>query len=63
MIPSSRPGKVIFAHDDVAYEHRKRITRCFGRMKHVRRFATRYERRIAHFRGSIHLIAAMIVMT
>lgn len=38
MIPSSRPGKVIFAHDDVAYEHRKRITRCFGRMKHVRAF-------------------------
>lgn len=49
MIPSSRPGEVIFAHGKVAYEHRKHITRCFGRMKHVRRFATRYERRIAHF--------------
>ncbi|UHS63767.1 hypothetical protein HRR99_19665 [Agrobacterium vaccinii] len=31
-------------------------------MKHFRRFATRYERRIAHFEGFVYLIAVMIWM-
>lgn len=39
---------------------RNRIERCFGRLKHFRRFATRYDRRTIHFAGFIHLAAAMI---
>ena len=62
VIPSNRSRKVSIAHDEVTYKHRNRIERCFGRMKHFRRFATRYERRIVHFKGFIHLIAAMIWM-
>ncbi|HEX8415943.1 MAG TPA: transposase, partial [Sphingomicrobium sp.] len=36
------------------------IERCFGRMKHFRRFATRYDRRTTHFTGFVHLAAALI---
>lgn len=62
VIPSNRSRKLIIAHDELTYRHRNRIERCFGRMKHCRRFATRYERRTVHFQGFIHLIAAMIWM-
>lgn len=30
-----------------------------GRLKNLRRFATRYDRRIIHFTGFVHLAAAM----
>jgi hypothetical protein len=41
---------------------RNRIERCFAKLKHFRRFATRYDRLAAHFLGFIHLAAAMIWM-
>ncbi len=60
VIPSNRSRKVAIPHDPIAYKHRNRIERCFGRLKHFRRFATRYDRRSIHFAGFIHLAAAMI---
>ena len=60
VIPSDRTRKIIIPHDEVAYKHRNRIERCFNRMKHFRRFATRYDRRTIHFEGFIHIAAAMI---
>jgi transposase len=60
VIPSNRTRKVIIPHDQAAYKHRNRIERCFGRLKHFRRFATRYDRRTIHFNGFAHLAAAMI---
>jgi transposase len=60
VIPSNRCRKLPIPHDAVAYKHRNRIERCFGRLKHFRRFATRYDRRSIHFAGFIHLAAAMI---
>jgi transposase len=42
------------------HKHRNRIGRCFNRLKHFRRFATRYDRRTVHFNGFIHLAAAMV---
>ena len=60
VIPSNRTRKIIIPHDAVAYKQRNRIERCFCRLKHFRRFATRYERRSSHFTGFIHLAAAMI---
>ena len=47
-------------HDTDASKHRNRIERCFNRLKHFRRFATRYDRRTIHFTGFVHLAAAMI---
>lgn len=60
VIPSNRTRKVIIPHDINVYKQRNRIERCFCRLKHFRRFATRYDRRTPHFAGFIHLAAAMI---
>lgn len=60
VIPSNRTRKIIIPHDVVAYKRRNRIKRCFNRLKHFRRFATRYDRRTLHFTGFVHLAAAMI---
>jgi transposase len=60
VIPSNRTRKVIIPHDPSIYKLRNRIERCFSRLKHFRRFATRYDRRAIHFTGFSYLAAAMI---
>lgn len=60
VIPSNRSRKILIPHDVEAYKHRNRIERCFSRLKHFRRFATRYDRRTIHFKGFVHLAGAMI---
>ena len=60
VIPSNRTRKLPIAHDAIAYKQRNRIERCFNRLKHFRRFATRYDRRTIHFEGFTHLAAAMM---
>jgi transposase len=60
VIPSNRTRKIIIPHDVIAYRHRNRIERCFNRLKHFRRFATRYDRRAIHFLAFIQLAATMI---
>jgi transposase len=62
VIPSNRTRRIIIPHDANAYKQRNRIERCFGQLKHFRRFAARYDRRTANFTGFIHLAAAMIWM-
>jgi transposase len=62
VIPSNRTRKVIIPHDQAIYKHRNRIERCFNKLKHFRRFATRYDRRALHFLSFIQLAAAMIWM-
>ncbi|RWH36382.1 MAG: IS5/IS1182 family transposase, partial [Mesorhizobium sp.] len=41
---------------------RNRIERCFNKLKHFRRFATRFDRRAGHFLAFTHLAAAMLWM-
>jgi transposase len=60
VIPSKRNHKVFIPHDGAVYKPRNQIERCFGRMKHFRRFAACYDRRTIHFAGFVHLAAAMI---
>lgn len=43
VIPSNRCRKIIIPHDATIYKHRNQIERCFSKLKHYRRFATRYE--------------------
>ena len=62
VIPSNRTRKVIIPHDAAVYRHRNRIERCFNKLKHFRRFATRYDRRAIHFLAFVHLAAAMLWM-
>ena len=60
VIPSNRTRKVIIPHDAETYKQRNRIERCVNRLKHFRRFATRYDRRTLHFKGFALIAAAMI---
>ena len=60
VIPSNRSRKMAIPHNTTTYKHRNRIERCFNRLKHFRRFATRYERRTVHFTGFVCLAATML---
>jgi transposase len=62
VIPSRRSRKVPIPHDTILYKTRNCIERCFNKLKHFRRFATRFDRRAVHFLAFIHLAAAMIWM-
>ncbi len=57
VIPSTRSRKVQIPHDEDAYKDRNRIERCFNKLKHFRRFATRYDRRATHYLAFIHVAA------
>lgn len=60
VIPSTRSRKLPIPHDSDLYKVRNRIERCFNKLKHFRRFATRFDRRAVHFLAFIHLASAMI---
>ena len=60
VIPSTRSRKVPIPHDEVAYKERNLIERCFNKLKHFRRFATRYDRLTSHYLAFIHLAAVML---
>lgn len=62
VIPSTRSRKTPIPHDTALYRLRNRIERCFNKLKHFRRFATRYDRLASHFLAFIHLAASMIWM-
>jgi len=62
VIPSNRTRKTLIPHDRAIYKLRNRIERCFNKLKHFRRFATRYDRRALHFLSFIQLAASMIWM-
>lgn len=60
MIPSTCSRKVPIPHDETIYKLRNRIERCFNKLKHFRRFATRYDRRAVYFLAFVHLAAICI---
>ncbi len=60
VIPSTRSRKHPIPHDETIYKERNRIERCFNKLKHYRRFATRYDRRAIHYLAFIHLAAIML---
>jgi transposase len=60
VIPSHPIRKRPYAHDPEIYRLRNRIERCFNKLKHFRRIATRYDRRAIHFLAFIHLASAML---
>lgn len=62
VIPSNRSRKVPIPHDEILYRERNHIERCFNKLKHYRRIATRYDRRAVHFLAFLCLAAAMLWM-
>jgi transposase len=62
VIPANPTRKHPARYDAAKYKLRNRIERCFNKLKHFRRFATRFDRRDAHFLAFAQLAAAMIWM-
>jgi transposase len=62
VIPSNRSRKKIIPHDLTLYRERNLIERCFNKLKHFRRLATRYDRRACHFLAFLCLAASMLWM-
>lgn len=62
VIPCNPTRKRLIAHDRAVYRARNRIERCFNKLKHYRRIATRYDRKALYFLAFIHIACAMLWM-
>ncbi len=62
VIPSTRSRSVPIPHDRSSTDAATASSDAFNKLKHFRRFATRYDRRAIHFLAFIHLAAAMVWM-
>lgn len=60
VIPPRSNRKHPRAYDTEVYKQRNRIERCFNRLKHFRRIATRYDRKALYFLAFIYLAAASL---
>ena len=60
VIPSKRNRKVPIVHDAARYRERNRIERCFNKLKHFRRIATRFDRRDTYFLALLHLACTLL---
>jgi len=59
VIPCNPTRKVRIPYDREAYKARNLIERCFNKLKHFRRIATRYDRRAPHFLSFVLIAAAL----
>jgi transposase len=62
VIPPKRNRKVQREYDHVLYKQRNLIERCFSKLKHFRRFATRYEKSKATFQAMVALACSWIIL-
>jgi transposase len=62
VIPCNPTRKRQIPYDRQAYKARNLIERCFNKLKHFRRIATRYDRRAIYFLSFIQIAAVMIWM-
>lgn len=62
VIPCNPTRKTLIPYDFETYKARNLIERCFNKLKHFRRFATRYDRRALHFLSFAYLACAMLWM-
>ena len=60
VIPSRSNRKQPREHDSELYKDRNKVERFFGRIKHYRRVATRYEKTARNYLAMLHLVAAMV---
>ena len=60
VIPPTRTRKRAIRYDKEIYKQRNLVERCFNKLKHFRRIATRFDRLDCHFMAVLHLAATMI---
>jgi len=62
VIPCNPTRKQLIPYNFTLYKLRNRIERCFNKLKHFRRVATRYDRRAAYFLAFIHIACSILWM-
>ena len=62
VIPCNPTRKRLIPYDFEAYKARNLIERCFNKLKHFRRIATRYDRRARYFLSFVQIAAAILWM-
>lgn len=62
VIPCNPTRKRLIPYAFEAYKVRNTVERCFNKLKHFRRIATRFDRRAAHFPSFLQIAAAIIWM-
>ena len=62
VIPSRKNSKAPRQIDGVFYKDRNKIECFFGRIKHFRRVATRYEKTACHYMAFVHLASIMVLL-
>ncbi len=62
VIPCNPTRRRLIPHDKDIYKARNRIERCFNKLKHFRRIATRYDRKARYFLAFILIACAIIWM-
>lgn len=62
VIPPRSHRKQQRDYDKDLYKLRNRVERCIGKLKHFRRFATRYEKSKATFRAMVALACSWIAL-
>ena len=60
VVPSKSNRKQQRSHDKELYRQRNRIEPCFSRLKHFRRFATRYEKLKTNFIALVALACSWL---
>jgi len=59
VIPSRKGRKVARVYDEELYKERNKVERFFGRIKHYRRLATRYEKAVRNYESFLHVACIM----
>lgn len=59
VIPSRKGRKELREHDVDLYKERNKVERFFGRIKHYRRIATRYEKSVLNYASFLHVACIM----
>lgn len=62
VIPPKHNRKAPREYDQILYKQRNRIERCFSKLKHFRRFATRYEKSKNCFQSLVALACSWIIL-
>lgn len=62
VIPSRRNAKTPREIDKNLYKDRNKVERLFGRMKHYRRIATRYDKTAVSYLSFVYVAASMILL-
>lgn len=60
VIPSRKGRKEPRLYDSELYKERNKVERFFGRIKHYRRIATRYEKSAQNYLSFLHVVSIMV---